>query len=171
MLEPRDIEEIDRLAKNIHALMDEAEDAHEIRELDVRRFRCQLDDDTEGAERVLKRIKGLALFHETSGKLIDLFGAALVLRNPALARAAEQGVRALVKAKLAETDETGEEAGGRLSVGERRPKREQLRLSTRAVQLWESGATVADVARCLKVPRDRAVRILKPIPRKETPYD
>ncbi len=100
-----DPEEAERLAQNIAALHDEVGGVEEIRELDVREFRCRLDEDDEGAERALSRIKDLALVHSTASSLLTVFSCALRMQNPALARAAVSGVQALAQAKLSADDE------------------------------------------------------------------
>ncbi len=101
--------EAERLARNIGSLLDEVGGVEEIRELEVAEFRCRLDEDDEGAERAMSRIRDLALVHSTASSLLEVFSSALRLRNPALARAAVSGVQALAQAKLsADAEEEGE---------------------------------------------------------------
>jgi hypothetical protein len=104
-----DAEEAKRMARNIGALLDEVGGVSEIRELDVAEFRCRLDEDDEGAERAMSRIKDLALVHSTSGKLLDVFGAALTMQNAPLARAALSGVQALALQQRSSDAGEGEE--------------------------------------------------------------
>ncbi len=104
-----DPKEAERLSRNLCALLDEVGGAEEIRELDVREFRCRLDEDDEGAERAMRRISDLAVVHSTASALLDVFSSALRLQNPALARAALSGVQALALQQRSADAEEGEE--------------------------------------------------------------
>ncbi|MDP9477297.1 MAG: hypothetical protein M3R38_16720 [Actinomycetota bacterium] len=51
-------------------------------------------------------------------------------------------------------------------MGGGRPiRRGKLRLARRAVHLWQAGASVGEVSRCLKCPKERVAKILAPIKR------
>ncbi|MDP9475486.1 MAG: hypothetical protein M3R38_07310 [Actinomycetota bacterium] len=104
-----DPQEAERLARSVSALLDEMGGVEEIRELDVREFRCRLDADDEGAERTMRRISDLGVVHSASAALLDVFSSALRLQNPSLARAALAGVQALA---LQQRSAAAEEAAG-----------------------------------------------------------
>ncbi|MDP9475547.1 MAG: hypothetical protein M3R38_07630 [Actinomycetota bacterium] len=54
-------------------------------------------------------------------------------------------------------------------MGQGRPfSRGKLRLTREAVELWQAGATLAEVSRRLKSPKHRVSKILKPFRREET---
>ncbi len=101
--------EAERMAQSVCSLLDELGGAAEIRELDVREFRCRLDEDDEGAERTMRRIADLAVVHSTASALLDVFSSSLRLQNPALARAALSGVQALALQQRSADAEEGEE--------------------------------------------------------------
>lgn len=54
--------------------------------------------------------------------------------------------------------------------GARPIRREKIRLSREAVNLWQTGASVGEVARRLKCPKVRVIKILRPIKR-GTPHE
>ena len=55
--------------------------------------------------------------------------------------------------------------------GGRPIRRDKLRLAHQAVSLWQSGTSLGEVARRLKCKKERVMRVLAPIERKEVPYD
>ncbi len=58
MFDPADLKEIERIFGDIGALVDELGGVAELQELDVRRFRCQLDDDGEAQRDALHAKRG-----------------------------------------------------------------------------------------------------------------
>ena len=115
MFDPDELREVDGLAVGIGALLDEFGGVEAVRELEILRFRCQLNEDAEGAERALRRIAELGLANEASNHLLAAFFASMQMQNAALARAAFAGVEALVQAKLAgeaTNDGDPDEGGG-----------------------------------------------------------
>ncbi len=50
-------------------------------------------------------------------------------------------------------------------------KRGKLRLTRRAVALWQAGASVGEVSKCLKCPKARVMKILAPLEREEVQHD
>lgn len=110
VFDPDELREVDGLAVGIGALLDEFGGVEAVRELEILRFRCQLNEDAEGAERALRSIKELGLDNEASNHLLAAFFASIQMQNAELARAAFAGVQALVRAKAA--DEATDEGGG-----------------------------------------------------------
>lgn len=103
VLDADGLRETKRLAGNIDALLDEAGGPAEVRELAVSRFRCQLDNDDEGAARVLRRIKAARDHHAAAGQLLRLFGQAVDTGSMPLAVGSYAGLQALVRRTLAES--------------------------------------------------------------------
>ncbi len=58
VFDPADLKEIERIFGDIGALVDELGGVAELQELDVRRFRCQLDDDGEAQRDALHAKRG-----------------------------------------------------------------------------------------------------------------
>lgn len=55
--------------------------------------------------------------------------------------------------------------------GGRPIRRDKLRLARQAVDLWQSGASLGEVAKRLKCRKERVMRVLAPIERKEAPNE
>lgn len=83
-------------SKDIDALLTELGGPDEITELDVEHFAAELDDDTEAAQRALSRMAASGQYHRTAGLLLEVFMAAIAMGSLPLARAAREGVGALV---------------------------------------------------------------------------
>lgn len=106
-----DPKEVNRMASDLNALLSEVGGPDAVRELDVERFRAQLDGDDEEAARVLARIEAAGEHHAAAAELLRLFGRAMSNGNMPLARGSYAGIRELVRTKLENPDETDENGG------------------------------------------------------------